>query len=85
MSLGHEYEAEFEFEKDFPFGLPGDYWYSKSGRIKVSDMTDSHIMNCMRIVGEDDPWYSHFKKELDKRHQEIYKKCIINIFNLYNK
>ena len=67
MSYGREYMADHEFEKDHPFGIPGDTWHSKNGDIKLRDMTDSHIRNCMDIVGADDPWYKVFAKELGRR------------------
>ena len=67
MSLGSEYEAEYEFEHDYPYCLPGEYWHSRNGKIKVCNMTNLHIENCMKIVGEDDQWYSYFKNELNKR------------------
>lgn len=73
MSLFSDYEAEYEFEKDFPFGVPSDTWKTKDGRkIKVSEMTEQHIKNCMRLVGEDDGWYGVFCKEL-KRRDDISK------------
>nr|DAJ85311.1 MAG TPA: hypothetical protein [Caudoviricetes sp.]DAU56535.1 MAG TPA: hypothetical protein [Caudoviricetes sp.] len=30
-------------------------------------MTEQHIKNCMRLVGEDDGWYGVFCKELKRR------------------
>lgn len=68
MSLGSEYMSEHAFETDFPFGMPSDEWRKKDGTtVKLSDMTVSHIRNCMRIVGEDDPWYGQFENELKRR------------------
>lgn len=68
MSLFSDYEAEYEFERDFAFGVPSDTWKTKDGRkIKVSEMTEQHIKNCMRLVGEDDGWYGVFYKELKRR------------------
>lgn len=67
MSLYDDFIADCLFERDFPFGLPCDMWHSKNGDIKVSDMTTEHIKNCMRIVGEDDAWYSYFAMELANR------------------
>ena len=68
MSLGAEYLAETQFERDFPFGIPSNVWRTKDGRkIPIVKMTDSHIKNCMRIVGEDDGWYWVFQKELNRR------------------
>lgn len=67
MSLGAELLAEYEFERDYPFGLPGKVWHAKSGDIRLCDMTVQHIRNCMRVVGEDDAWYGEFHEELERR------------------
>ena len=67
MSLWDDYEVEAQFARDFPFGVPGDIWRSRNGEIRLSDMTDEHICNCMSIVGEDDAWYSKFQEELNRR------------------
>jgi len=67
MSLFDDYEAEIQFAKDYPFGVPCDTWKARSGAIKVSDMTESHIRNAMKIVGEDDAWYRYFAAELKRR------------------
>lgn len=68
MSLFSDYEAEYKFERDFPFGVPSDTWKTKDGRkIKLSKMTEQHIKNCMRLVGKDDGWYGVFYRELKRR------------------
>lgn len=68
MSLWNDYEADSAFERDFPFGVPSDTWVTKTGvKIKLSDMTEKHIKNCMRMVGEDDDWYFVFLNELKRR------------------
>ena len=67
MGLGSELLDDYAFERDYPFGLPNDYWNSKNGKIALKNMTESHIRNCMRIVGEDDAWYGRFQKELNRR------------------
>ena len=67
MSLGSEYIADHEFERDYPFGLPNDYWYSRRGKILLKDMSTGHILACMNLVGEDDAWYYKFLEELKKR------------------
>lgn len=38
--------------------------------IKLTDMTESHILNCMRIVGRKDPWHDRFERELRRREFE---------------
>lgn len=68
MSLFEDYDGHFE--ADYPFGVPNETWKTKSGAIKVKDMTESHIRNCMRIVGEDDAWYGYFAKELKRRNDD---------------
>lgn len=68
MGMGEEWLADHYFEMDHPFGMPSDTWTTKDGRkIKLKDMTERHIKNCMRLVGEEDLWYERFQKELIRR------------------
>jgi hypothetical protein len=68
MGLGKEWMADHAFEYDFPFGLPGSTWTTKDRRkIKLTDMTDQHILNCMKLVGRNDGWYETFEVELERR------------------
>lgn len=68
MSLYDDYIADIQFAIDFPYGVPCDYWTTRDGtRIKLCDMSEDHIRNCMRIVGEDDAWYDKFEEELCRR------------------
>lgn len=68
MSLYDDYIADLQFAIDFPYGVPCDYWTTKDGtEIKLSDMSEEHIRNCMRIVGEDNDWYDKFEEELCRR------------------
>jgi len=68
MSLWDDFEADAAFVWDFPFGIPCDHWTTRDGTlIPLEEMTTSHIRNCMRLVGEDDAWYGHFQKELERR------------------
>ena len=68
MSLWDDYEADAIFAKDFPHGVPCDTWVTKGGeKVKIKDMTTQHICNCMRVVGEDDPWYGRFAQEISRR------------------
>lgn len=71
MSLFDDYEAEVQFAKDFPFGVLGSIWHSSNGDVEVGKMTRRHIENCMNLVGEDDPWYLYFKKELERRRCDV--------------
>lgn len=70
MSLWSDYKAETYFKHHYPFGIPNKYWRGERGKILVTDMTEQHIKNCMKMVGEDDAWYWYFKKELERRKQE---------------
>lgn len=68
MSYGRELLNDYAFEIDYPFGLPSNKWKTKDGRtILISDMSEAHIKNCMKIVGEDDAWYEIFTQELKRR------------------
>ena len=70
MSLWDDYKAEAQFAKDFPFGVPCSTWITKDGmEVKLSNMTEQHIKNCMKMVGEDDPWYAEFYMELKRRRE----------------
>jgi len=72
VSLWEDYEAEWEFSKDFPHGIPCDVWESADGPILVEEMTTDHIRNCMQVVGEDDPWWDRFQLELDRRRRTAF-------------
>lgn len=68
MSLFDDYMIDCQFAADFPHGVPGKYWTTRDGtEIAVTEMTETHIRNCMRKIGEDDPWYAEFCKELKRR------------------
>ena len=62
-----DYEIEAAFARDFPYGVASSVWPAKSGDIPISEMSDNHIKNCMKMVGPDDNWYAIFKNELEKR------------------
>lgn len=68
MSLFDDYMIDCQFAADFPHGVPGKYWTTRCGtEIEVTKMTENHIRNCMRKIGEDDPWYAEFREELKRR------------------
>lgn len=68
MSLYEDYRIDCQFAADFPHGVPGKYWTTRDGtEIPVKEMTETHIRNCMRKIGEDDPWYAEFREELKRR------------------
>lgn len=55
----------------FPHDVPCGTWINKYGeQIRLCDMSERYIKNCMRFVGEDDPWYSYFNDELKRRENE---------------
>ena len=63
--LGRELLDEYQFEIEFPFGLPDGNWNGKP----IQEMETSHIRNCMDIVRDvDDAWYELFEAELKRRH-----------------
>ena len=68
MSLWSDYETDALFAQQFPHGVNNDEWRTKDGRVlKISEMSESHIRNCMRLIGqEDDFWYA-FEAELKRR------------------
>jgi hypothetical protein len=68
MSIYEDFFEDSDWNNPFPFGIPGETWPSKSGPIKVSEMSDDYIHNVMNMVGEDDLWYHYFQEELKKRH-----------------
>jgi hypothetical protein len=68
MSLYDDYRIDCQFAADFPHGVPGKYWTTRDGtEIEVKEMTETHIRNCMRKIGKDDPWYAEFCEELKRR------------------
>ena len=63
--LGRELLGEYQFETEFPFGLPDG---NRNGK-PIREMETSHIRNCMDIVRDvDDAWYELFETELKRRH-----------------
>lgn len=71
MDLLDEFDAVCILAKDFPFDISSEEWKTKDGTIiKLTDMTESHILNCMRIVGRKDPWHDRFERELRRREFE---------------
>lgn len=74
MGLWSDYESEAVFGRDYPHGVPCGVWTTASGKeIPLKEMETAHIKNCMRLIGEDDPWYGHFQKELKRRKEETKK------------
>lgn len=70
MSFAKEMMSDSLFEATYPFGLPSwQGWYSAEVKdyIPLAAMSTGHIINCMKLVGEDDLWYGVFQKELERR------------------
>lgn len=68
MGYGSELLADYEFERDYPFGIPGEYWKTGDGRrLQITEMTNGHIRNCMKIVDKNSEWHCVFEKELQRR------------------
>lgn len=68
MSIFSDFSADYQFERDYPFGVPCETWTTRDGRqLNIGEMSERHIRNCMCMVGEDDPWYARFQRELDRR------------------
>ena len=71
MGLGRDILNDYAFEHDYPFGLASETWRTRNGRtIKISEMSENHIRNCMRLVREGDGWYTRFKQELLSREEK---------------
>lgn len=48
--------------------VSGKYWKTKDGRIlEISKMTDTHIINCYRLLEQKVKYFEIFKKEIKKR------------------
>ena len=69
MSMYSDWIADYEYEMDHPHGNPDTTkWKTKDGRVlNVCDMTTEHIKNCMNMIGEENPYWWPFAKELLKR------------------
>lgn len=72
MSIYGDFIADYQFEYDFPYGVPCNVWTAKDGtKIPVSKMTTSHIKNCIRMLEDTmnaDGWIDIFNKELSRRN-----------------
>lgn len=70
MSMASELLSDYYYEMDYPFGRPNAknaHWVTRDGKeIPVCKMGTAHIMDCMRMVGEDDEWYWCFMDELNR-------------------
>jgi hypothetical protein len=65
-----------DFENDYAYEMYHDrldgIWTMRDGtEIAVTDMTTSHIRNCMRMVGKNHGWYAVFADELERRGEKV--------------
>lgn len=68
MSMWDEYVADALFAMDFPHGVNNDEWTTMEGKtLKVKDMSTQHIINCMKMIGENDDFYHVFLEEIVRR------------------
>ena len=48
--------------------VSGKYWKTKTGEIlEISKMTDTHIINCYKLLEQKIKYFEVFKKEIKKR------------------
>ena len=68
MSMGSEWLADHAYELYHKPPIDTSKWKTKDGRVlNICDMTNEHIKNCMNMVGEENPYWWPFAKELLKR------------------
>lgn len=70
MSMWSDLVADYAYEmyNDMRAGI----WTMRDGtEIAVTDMTTSHIRNCMRMVGTKHEWYRVFAEELKRRGEQV--------------
>ena len=69
MSMGSEWLDDHAYELHHPCQFDFSIWYTKNGRaLKVTEMTTEHIKNCMNMIGEENPRWWHFAKEILRRN-----------------
>lgn len=67
MSLGAEWLTDHEYELNWP-RINTSVWRTRDGQVlKIAEMTSEHIKNCMNMIGEDNPYWWPFAKELLRR------------------
>lgn len=76
-SIGADHIDDFAFESDFPHGVNNDEWTTEDGiTYKVTEMTPSHIRNCMRMIERNtvfDDFYYVLAEELERRSRIVQK------------
>ena len=83
MSLGREYETELAIEKwlariNIEYTAAKGLWMTSDARlIRVEDMTESHLLNCINMLKRTDetdimiPWIVRMENELKRRGLEV--------------
>lgn len=68
MSMGQEWLDDHAYELHHHRRADTTKWRTKDGReLNICDMTNEHIKNCMNMVGEENPYWWPFAKELLRR------------------
>lgn len=69
MSMGKEWLDDHAYELYHPHQTDFSVWHTKDGRtLKITEMTTEHIKNCMNMLGEENPYWQHFAKEILRRN-----------------
>lgn len=70
MIILNRWSDDIECPENYPIYVGNsseEIWTTKSGaKIRVGDMTDKHIYNCLNFV-KNELWKAIFKEELNKR------------------
>lgn len=70
MSMWSDFKADYAYE--MYNNMQSGIWTMRDGtEIAVTDMTTSHIRNCMRMVGKNCDWYKVFADELERRGEQV--------------
>jgi len=60
--LGKEFEEEFI---DTKINKMKKSWPSKTGRIKIADMDQNYLSNCIRLIKENPGWRDSYLEDLE--------------------
>lgn len=72
MGMYDDYKVDEIFRSQYPHGVNNDEWTTKEGKIlKIKDMTNAHIRNCMRMIGQNDDFWYAFEAELKRRGEPV--------------
>lgn len=69
MSMGREWLDDHAYELHYPHQTDFSVWHTKNGRVlKITEMTTEHIKNCMNMIGEENPYWQYFAREILRRN-----------------